>query len=63
MRFATDLAVAEPANSGSVFWIEELAASVEQLRKLAEGGLWSDSWNDAQRRAEGFNRFTLAAWP
>lgn len=50
------------APSGSVYWIEDLDASAEQLRKLAAAGLWGDSWNDPQRRAEGFNRVALAAW-
>jgi len=48
--------------TGSVYWLEELEATPQQLRKLAEAGLWTDSWHDAQRRAEGFNRFALAAY-
>ncbi|MBX5460772.1 MAG: type III-B CRISPR module-associated protein Cmr3 [Steroidobacteraceae bacterium] len=50
------------APAGSVYWLEELEATPQQLRKLAEAGLWTDSWHDAQRRAEGFNRFALAAY-
>ena len=48
--------------TGSVYWIAQLAATPEQLRKLAEHGLWGDAHQNATRRAEGFNRFTLAAW-
>ena len=50
------------AATGSVYWVDRLAASPEQLRKLAEHGLWGDADQNATRRAEGFNRFTLAAW-
>ena len=31
------------------------------LRKLVETGLWRAAGDDAARRAEGFNRITLAA--
>ena len=63
-----DLARAQPkaaervAPAGSVYWIDELEATPEQLRKLAEHGLWSDEEQNAVRRAEGFNRFTFGAW-
>lgn len=50
------------APAGSVYWIEDLQASPEQLRKLADHGLWPESGYDAQRRAEGFNRFTFATY-
>ncbi len=50
------------APSGSVYWLDELEANAEQLRKLAEHGLWADEDQNAARRAEGFNRFSLAAW-
>ena len=50
------------APTGSVYWIAQLAGTPEQLRKLAEHGLWGDADQNATRRAEGFNRFTLAAW-
>ncbi len=50
------------APTGSVYWIDRLAATPEQLRKLAEHGLWPDEHQNASRRAEGFNCFTLAAW-
>jgi CRISPR-associated protein Cmr3 len=48
-------------SAGSVYWLDELEATPEALRKLAERGLWSDICDDPQRRAEGFNRFTFAA--
>lgn len=63
-----DLARKEPkpaqraAPTGSVYWLDELDATAESLRKLAEHGLWSDACEDAVRRAEGFNRLWLAAW-
>lgn len=50
------------APTGSVYWIDRLAATPEQLRKLAERGLWPEENHNAARRAEGFNRFTFAAW-
>lgn len=50
------------APTGSVYWLDELEASEEALRKLAEHGLWSETCEDPQRRAEGFNRCTLAVW-
>ena len=63
-----DLARAQPkaaervAPSGSVYWFDDLEATPEQLRKLAEHGLWSGANQNAARRAEGFNRFTFAAY-
>ena len=63
-----DLARAQPkaaervAPSGSVYWIDDLIATPEQLRKLAEHGLWDDETHNASRLAEGFNRFTFAAY-
>ena len=50
------------APAGSVYWLDELNATPEALRKLADAGLWGKGGEDAQRRAEGFNRFGLAAW-
>ncbi len=50
------------APAGSVYWLDELNASPEALRKLDERGLWAESCEDAARRAEGFNRFTFAAY-
>jgi CRISPR-associated protein Cmr3 len=50
------------APAGSVFWLDELEATPEALRKLASQGLWSEPCEDAERRAEGFNRITFAAY-
>jgi len=49
--------------AGAVYWLAGLEASAEQLRKLAERGLWADAqYNSDLRRAEGFNRVALAEW-
>ncbi len=48
--------------TGSVYWLDELQATPEALRKLVENGLWSHPCEDAARRAEGFNRIALATW-
>ena len=50
------------APSGSVYWLDEIEASADALRKLADRGLWSEPAENEQRRAEGFNRFTFAEW-
>jgi CRISPR-associated protein Cmr3 len=50
------------APAGSVYWLEDLQATPEQLGKLAECGLWSEPCEDNTRRAEGFNRFALAVF-
>lgn len=50
------------APAGSLWWLDDLDAAPEALRKLAETGLWRESGDDAARRAEGFNRLALAAW-
>ena len=50
------------APAGSVYWLDELDASADALRKLAERGLWSDPVENEIRRVEGFNRFSFAAW-
>jgi CRISPR-associated protein Cmr3 len=50
------------APTGSVYWLDELDATPQALGKLAEAGLWFGDGEDAARRAEGFNRFTFAAW-
>ncbi|MEY2874540.1 MAG: hypothetical protein RLZZ373_1911 [Pseudomonadota bacterium] len=50
------------APSGSVYWLDELDATPEALRKLAERGLWHGDFDNPSRRAEGFNRFTLAVF-
>lgn len=48
--------------TGSVYWLEELDATVESLRKLASNGLWIDSGDNSARRTEGFNRFKFAVY-
>lgn len=50
------------APTGSVYWLDQLEATPEALDKLADSGLWSAQCEDTQRRAEGFNRLTLAAY-
>lgn len=50
------------ASTGSVYWIEDLHATSDALRKLVETGLWTDPRDNLQRRAEGFNRFTFAVY-
>ncbi len=50
------------APAGSVYWVEELWATSEQLGKLADHGLWPAEGYDARRRAEGFNRFEWGMW-
>ena len=49
------------APTGSVYWLENLTATPEALRKLVECGLWLAPEDNSSRRAEGFNRFTFAA--
>lgn len=50
------------APAGSVYWLDQLDATPDALRKLAAAGLWCTPCEDAARRAEGFNRITLAAY-
>ena len=50
------------ASTGSVYWLDDLDATPDALRKLAAHGLWGDPCEDAQRRAEGFNRFSFASY-
>jgi len=50
------------APAGSVYWLEDLQASPEALEGLVQRGLWDEPCPDPVRRAEGFNRFTLAPW-
>lgn len=47
---------------GSVYWLEDLDTSEVSLDKLAAAGLWGETCEDPSRRAEGFNRFTFAAY-
>lgn len=63
-----DLATRQPkpaqkaAATGSVYWLDHLEATPEALGKLAAHGLWGQPCEDAQRRAEGFNRFSFAPY-
>jgi CRISPR-associated protein Cmr3 len=43
-----------------VYWLQDLDATPDALRKLVGTGLWGAGCEDAARRAEGFNRITLA---
>ena len=51
------------APTGSVYWLDELEATAESLKRLLDEGLWKDPCEDPLRRAEGFNRLWLAYWP
>ncbi len=63
-----DLAAWQPkaaqraAPTGSVYWLEDLQATAGALGKLAENGLWPTLSENTSRRAEGFNRCSLAAY-
>lgn len=50
------------APTGSVYWLDQLQTTPAALGKLAESGFWSATCEDTQRCAEGFNRFTFAAY-
>ena len=50
------------APTGSVYWLEDLKATADSLRNLADCGLWSEKAEDAVRRAEGFNRVAVGAY-
>jgi CRISPR-associated protein Cmr3 len=50
------------APGGSVYWLEDLDATPDSLGKLVETGLWPGELHNDARRAEGFNRMTLAAY-
>jgi CRISPR-associated protein Cmr3 len=50
------------APTGSVYWLEELEATAAALRNCVETGLWPSTLHTDARRAEGFNRMTLAAY-
>lgn len=47
---------------GSVYWLDDLRATADGLRNLVATGLWSEAAENPSRRAEGFNRLTLAAY-
>jgi CRISPR-associated protein Cmr3 len=52
--------------AGAVYWLADLQATPQALRKLAEQGLWpenaDDPGMDRARRAEGYNRCSFGAW-
>jgi CRISPR-associated protein Cmr3 len=48
--------------AGSVYWFDDLQGDPGKLAEWVARGLWSENV-DSQRRAEGFNRALLAAWP
>ncbi|GAB4403076.1 MAG: hypothetical protein OHK0048_21580 [Rhodoferax sp.] len=48
------------APTGSVYWLESLDATPDQMAQLVRRGLWGDPCEDPARRAEGFNRFVFA---
>lgn len=50
------------APTGSVYWLDELNSSADDLRRLLAEGLWSSAAADPARRAEGFNRLAIAAY-
>lgn len=50
------------AAAGSVYWLDNLEATPDALGKLVAHGLWAQPCEDAQRRAEGFNRFSFAPY-
>ncbi|MDW8336750.1 MAG: type III-B CRISPR module-associated Cmr3 family protein [Tepidimonas sp.] len=68
-----DLARGQPKSAqravaaGAVYWLDQLQASAQDLARLVEQGLWPhnphDPGYDAARRAEGYNRCLIAAWP
>jgi len=49
-------------SQGAVYWLEDLETTPDALRKFVASGWWGDPCEDTVRRAEGFNRCTLAAW-
>ncbi len=55
-------AAQKTAAAGSVYWLDDLNTTPEALGKLAAHGLWLNPCEDTQRRAEGFNRFSFAAY-
>lgn len=48
--------------AGSLYWLEDVQASAEQLEQWVTAGLWDSSNQNDARRAEGFNRFALGVW-
>lgn len=50
------------APPGSVYWLDDLDATADALRKLAGCGLWSEPAENGVRRAEGFNRIAFGMY-
>jgi hypothetical protein len=48
--------------AGTVYWFDQLEGDVRKLADWVDEGIWGDD-ADPVRRAEGFNRARLAAWP
>lgn len=48
--------------AGSVYWFDDLQGDPGKLAEWVAEGLWGENTH-TQRRAEGFNRALLAAWP
>lgn len=48
--------------TGAVYWFDQLDGDARKLADWVDDGLWGDDV-DPMRRAEGFNRARLAAWP
>lgn len=52
------------APTGSVYWFDQLEGEIDSLCQLAAEGFWRLSdYPDKNRRAEGFNNLSIAAWP
>lgn len=49
------------APAGSVYWFDELKGDPGKLADWVADGLWGEN-SDLQRRAEGYNLASLAAW-
>ncbi len=50
------------APAGSVYWFGDLQGPPDKLAAWVDGGLWGENV-DHERRAEGYNLGSLAAWP
>jgi CRISPR-associated protein Cmr3 len=49
--------------AGSVYWFDNFEGDADKLAAWAKDGLWPDNDWEEPRRAEGWNRAWLAAWP
>lgn len=48
--------------AGAVYWFDQLQGDARKLADWVDDGLWGED-ADPARRAEGFNRARLVAWP